>query len=364
MESKAKLKEFNSAILNNQTQDIKKRIDILNDKVKNYEKIIIKFKKDLKQLVLLYKEYHRYFNNNFRFRNEEVSRLVFMKKKLKNLIYTKKNKSEFFNKIKNYYIFSKKMLGDFDEIYECHEPSSAVANFKISQTGDSVKIKALWGLDFPFGEMKGLWFKHLITDKSHKHLQEKQYWFKEDFTEETVLFFNELIDLRSDHDGVLDYNGYDDFYVLSKDSMLEKIKPKLELSEKELRKRELILRGRKKGQEKMENVGYVYVLYNDAYPGAYKIGSTYDLPEKRAEELTGTGHLTPFKVVAKYKVQRAEYYEKKAHKLLKKYRVKKGREFFKLELNKIRDCLKQITAISENGKKKIQFSTLKNRVKF
>ena len=109
---------------------------------------------------------------------------------------------------------------------------SNLTEFKISQTGDSVNSKALWGLDFPFGEMNGLWFKDLKTDKSHKHMQEKQYWFKEDFTEKTVLFFNELIDLRSDHDGVLNYDGYDNFYVLSKDSLIEKIKPKLELSEK------------------------------------------------------------------------------------------------------------------------------------
>ena len=138
----------------------------------------------------------------------------------------------------------------------------------------------------------------------------------------------------------------------------------IEENTKKARKIELILRARKKGREKMENVGYVYVLENEAYPEIYKIGSTYGLPEERAEELTGTGHLTPFKVVAKYKLQSAEYYEKNTHKLFKKYRVTKGREFFKLELNKIRDCLKQVVAISENGEKKIPFNTLKNRVKF
>ena len=126
----------------------------------------------------------------------------------------------------------------------------------------------------------------------------------------------------------------------------------------------LILRARKTGKEKMENVGYVYVLSNKSLPSnTYKIGSTYGLPEIRAEELTGTGHLTPFKVVHKIKIQSAEYYEKTIHKILKKYRVKKEREFFKLEINKIKNCLKQVSFLSESGEKKVNYSTLKNKMK-
>jgi len=131
-----------------------------------------------------------------------------------------------------------------------------------------------------------------------------------------------------------------------------------------LRKLELMLRGKKKSKEKLENKGYVYVLSNKAYPNIYKIGSTYSLPEERAEELTGTGHLTPFKVVGKIKLQSAEYYEKLIHKLLKKYRVKEGREFFKLDLNKINQCLKQVSQISETGTKKITFIKLQKEIDF
>ena len=40
------------------------------------------------------------------------------------------------------------------------------------------------------------------------------------------------------------------------------------------------------------------------------------------------------------------------HKLMKKYRVEQGREFFKLDLNKIKDCLKEVSALTEKGKKK------------
>ena len=134
--------------------------------------------------------------------------------------------------------------------------------------------------------------------------------------------------------------------------------------EKRLRKIELILRSRKKNTEKIENVGYVYVLSNKAYENIYKIGSTYGLPEERAEELTGTGHLTPFKVVGKIKIRSAEYYEKSIHKLLKDYRVKQNREFFELDLDQIKKCLKQVSLISEKGSKKISLNDLKKEIKF
>ena len=60
----------------------------------------------------------------------------------------------------------------------------------------------------------------------------------------------------------------------------------------------------------------------------YKIGSTYGLPDERAEELTGTGHLYPFKVEFFIEITDAEYYEKLIHRALNKYRVNKNREFF------------------------------------
>ena len=98
-------------------------------------------------------------------------------------------------------------------------------------------------------------------------------------------------------------------------------------------------------------------------PNTYKIGSTYGLPEERAEELTGTGHLTPFKVVDKIKIKDAEYYEKSIHKLLNKYRVKQNKEFFELELDKIKDCLQQVSILSEKGEKKVALAALKKKIK-
>jgi len=132
--------------------------------------------------------------------------------------------------------------------------------------------------------------------------------------------------------------------------------------EKKLRKIELILRARKKGEEKIENTGYVYVLSNEVYKNIYKIGSTYGIPEERAEELTGTGHLTPFKVEFSIEIKSAEYYEKKIHSLLNGYRVKQNREFFELDLDKIKNCLKQVSIISEKGSKQISLAVLKKEV--
>ena len=137
-----------------------------------------------------------------------------------------------------------------------------------------------------------------------------------------------------------------------------------EYNNKNLRKIELINRSRKFQKEKQDNFGYVYVLSNQSLPtNTYKIGSTYGLPEKRAEELTGTGHLYSFKVVAKKKMQNAEYYEKSIHKILDKHRVKKDREFFNIELDKIKICLNQVYDISNKGQLYLKLNDIKKKIK-
>ena len=68
-------------------------------------------------------------------------------------------------------------------------------------------------------------------------------------------------------------------------------------------------------------------------------------------------------MVGKVEIQSAEYYEKSIHKILGDYRVKQGREFFKLDLKKIKDCLKQVSELSDKGEKKLTLSDLKKRIK-
>jgi hypothetical protein len=159
------------------------------------------------------------------------------------------------------------------------------------------------------------------------------------------------------------YNRIDTFQrrqILTKDNYKEF----LERYEREKRKIELLVRQTKKRVGKEENIGTIYIMSNESLPkDTYKIGSTYGLAEERAEELTGTGHLNPFIVVGEIKIQSAEYYEKLLHKLLDDYRVKKGREFFKLDLGKIKECLEQVSEISRKGEDKITLSELKKEIK-
>ena len=133
-----------------------------------------------------------------------------------------------------------------------------------------------------------------------------------------------------------------------------------EIYERQNRKIELLKRSRIREISKTENIGTVYIMSNKSLPkDTYKIGSTFGLPEERAEELSGTGHLTPFIVVGKIKIQSAEYYEKLIHKLLKDYRVRKDREYFTLNLDIIKNCLKQVSEISKKGSQKITLAELK-----
>jgi hypothetical protein len=161
------------------------------------------------------------------------------------------------------------------------------------------------------------------------------------------------------------YGGSDDngLYVLTKEGCRIVYSQKMHSFVNKKRQIELIFRGRKKDKEKKDNEGYVYVLSNKSLPpNTYKIGSTYGNPEERAEELTGTGHLTPFKVEFSIEIKNAEFYEKKIHSLLNGYRVKQNREFFELDLDTIKNCLKQVSAISEKGSKQISLDVLKKEV--
>lgn len=144
-----------------------------------------------------------------------------------------------------------------------------------------------------------------------------------------------------------------------KNEIQNEIKLKLEDLQKIQRKIELILRARKKSEEKFSNEGYVYVLSNKAFPNIFKIGSTYSLPEERAEELTGTGNLYPFVVEDAIKIKDAEYYEKQIHKLFSKERVKKNREFFEIELNTIKEKLRLIKELTKVNSKRLALKELK-----
>lgn len=108
---------------------------------------------------------------------------------------------------------------------------------------------------------------------------------------------------------------------------------------------------------------YVYILSNESYPNIYKIGSTSGTPRDRAAELSSTGVLHPFKVSFQIQLKNAEYYELKIHKILDSYRVKNNREFFQMELNEIKKILKQVSAITERGERKLSLTDLEKKLK-
>ena len=116
----------------------------------------------------------------------------------------------------------------------------------------------------------------------------------------------------------------------------------IDANEQEIRKIELVLRSRKRQTELADNLYYVYVMSNQAYPKIYKIGWTSSLPEERAEELTGTGHLYPFKVEYSKKFKNAEKIEMQCHDHFKKSRVANNREFFEVPLKEITEYIDNI----------------------
>ena len=203
-------------------------------------------------------------------------------------------------------------------------------------------------------------------------------WNEEDFksyiakkTSLSLVWFEQQRYVFYENDFAKKYNKNRDRFkkefvisILNKDFLLQKFKVFTEFNDKILRKIELLLRSKAKQKEKLENVGYVYVLSNEAYPGVYKIGSTYGLVEERAEELTGTGHLHSFVPEFSIKIESAEYFEKTTHSLFKEYRVKQGREFFKMELKIIKMALKDISEITEKGKNKLKLPELKKALNF
>jgi hypothetical protein len=82
--------------------------------------------------------------------------------------------------------------------------------------------------------------------------------------------------------------------------------------------------------------GYIYILSTRAQPKILKIGMTQRSVDVRVKEINAaTGVIIPFGVRAIWKVDNAFEVEKEIHALLAEYRVRRDREFFELEFNKV-----------------------------
>tara|TARA_B100000787_G_scaffold164339_1_gene146935 strand:+ start:146 stop:1426 length:1281 start_codon:yes stop_codon:yes gene_type:complete len=357
----------------------------------NYEKRVLEFRDSIEKITHLYKELSRLYKkkkDNFiikkRYFQEqtimfpsrvEIQELTIDKEKLKQLlneenkILQKINNNDieekrlYFSKIlkmlKFYYLYYKiEIFDDNKKAFDHHiSYSSKIKN----------DFKSNTQIDIPtvIAQFEGIEFDDVKEAINTLHIPNTQLKLSDCVEMDThgdskrkIIYINTTnYHKLSKHDGELEI--YPKKTILDKSLLIKFISRTKDLINNILRKIELSSRKKMKQKEKKENFGYVYVLKSIGYPGMYKIGSTYGLAEERAEELSGTNVPDPWIVAAKIKILDALYYEKQAHKVLAKYRYKKGREFFKVDLSIIKECLKNITEISDKGRKKVSLSVLK-----
>ena len=201
-----------------------------------------------------------------------------------------------------------------------------------------------------------------VREDEDSTFSSKQYKYKDLYSERAIRYLNKLADIinNSTWAGQDEYNGPFCYMALpDKKFYKELFNEEYEIRQKQLRQIELYIRAKTKQQKKEDDVGFVYVLKSVGYPGMYKIGSTYGLAEERAEELSGTNVPDPWTVASKIKIKDALYFEKLIHKLLAKYRYRKGREFFKIDIKIIKNCLKDVLTVSNKGTKRVASNNFK-----
>ena len=342
-------------------KEYEKLINYYSEPIKNYKTYLNLLQNTFEELKINYKNLFIFFENNFNFK-EKIETGFFSNKKFVDILYEEKNKVQLFKLVKDYsksleaiehnYLvweenlspFKGKYLGDQDDYY---------INLSLTK-----QIEEAFQLITPFGKIDGILdFESIDGYEAKKPIDGNHSVYRDYCTPKTKSFFDEYLNclfrVARISPVILSEKGVRNFYQI-----------RVEYYENKKRKYELLVRQTKKRVGKEENIGTIYIMSNESLPkDTYKIGSTYGLAEERAEELTGTGHLNPFIVVGEIKIQSAEYYEKLIHKLLDDYRVKKGREFFKLDLGKIKECLEQVSEISRKGEDKITLSELKKEIK-
>lgn len=95
--------------------------------------------------------------------------------------------------------------------------------------------------------------------------------------------------------------------------------------------------------------GFIYLLSNPSIPGLVKIGFSRKVPTERALELDTTGVPTPFVVEYYCLVNDAAPLESKIHQKLDNRRLRKGREFFRMDVSEALSSLKEIIKEPEHS---------------
>lgn len=102
------------------------------------------------------------------------------------------------------------------------------------------------------------------------------------------------------------------------------------------------------------NRGYIYCLSNESFKDdIFKIGFTTRNPFIRMKELYNTSTPTEFKMVLCKEVNECSKTESIIHYLLKKYRINKSREFFKIDIEKVKNIFDMLDGEYIDDLKKI-----------
>ncbi|MBE18078.1 MAG: hypothetical protein CMH79_04880 [Nitrospinae bacterium] len=91
---------------------------------------------------------------------------------------------------------------------------------------------------------------------------------------------------------------------------------------------------------RVDEVGWVYVIGNKDMPGIFKIGMTERDPEERLKEANKQDTWrppSPYEIIIAKLVSGHKKKEKIIHRLLSKHRINPKREFFKISLEEIQD---------------------------
>lgn len=93
--------------------------------------------------------------------------------------------------------------------------------------------------------------------------------------------------------------------------------------------------------QNFDNQGYLYCFSNTSYP-YFKIGYTLKDPIIRCKELYTSGVPTPFQIEFAKLVKNVEKKEKAIHSILDEYRINSNREFFDINIIKIKNIFDSI----------------------
>lgn len=332
--------------LNSKTREFQNTNEYYSTLEPKYSKFLHEYEPRYKKYITLQDLVREFYKTNIVREKVKATALIFIKYDQDDVYFnSKKSEEDFFSLYKN----AAKLFIENRDFFKKNNLELLCFNYLFPKDDFSeksyIKFRSCYWNYFCMPAMEDM---SNYTHNGHKirgyKMAENFYW-----TERTGQLFYKILQVSKDFKlyGELLNNEY-----WSKDSHIPNIpeasylkwyfKKLVDANEQEIRKIELVLRSRKRQTELADNLFYVYVMSNQAYPNIYKIGWTSSLPEERAEELTGTGHLYPFKVEYSKKFKNAEQIEIQCHDHFKKNRVANNREFFEVPLKKIKEYIDSI----------------------